>query len=189
MNSLRKHLTKLTTVGVVGVGLLMTGATSAGAAGTTGPFTSGNVQCISKGGSFAGGSNLQAVAAKVRAFNYTSGVDRQTVTMQPVVWRWNGSAWVEAVFGEVLKGTATDSASPTTWFHNTTNASWGAGTQAFRLPPANFYSVAYKLNWFYSSPVSGNPPTLSGSQYVWATGYSLASPFGGPVQAPAYCTT
>ncbi len=189
MGTMRKKLVKVLAIGAVGATVAIAGASSASAAGTTGAYGGGNVSCISAGSTFAGGSNLQAGAPAVRAVNRTSGVDRQTVTMQPVVFRWNGSAWVEAVFGEVLKGTATESANPTIWYHNTTNASWGAGTEAFRLPPASYYKVAYKLSWYYSSPVSGNPATLEGSQYVWANGYRLSSPIGAPVPAVSYCTT
>ena len=190
MNTMRTVLVKLALVSTIGATLLLVGAASAGAAtGTTGVHQSGSVQCIAAGSTFAGGSNLQAAAPSMYAFNYTSGVDRQTVTFQPIVFRWNGSAWVLAVTGVTLMATATDSASPTTWYNTANSASWGTGTEAFALPPANYYKVAYKMSWYYSSPVSGNPATLSGSDYLWASSYSLASPLGAPLPAISYCTT
>ena len=189
MGTKRTTLARLGATAAVSAILALGTAGSVDAAGETGPHAGGRVECISPGGTFGSGINLKAGPPTVRAFNYTTGVDRQTVTMQPVLWRWNGSAWVEAVFGEVLKGTATETASPTTWFHTRTNASWGSGEQRFALPPGNHYAVAYKLTWYYASPVSGNPATLSGSQYVWASGYSLFSPVAGPLPTTTYCST
>lgn len=190
MTNLRSGLVKLALVSVIGAAALLISVASAGAAtGTTGPHQTGGVQCIARGSTFAGGSNLQAGAPSMKAYNYTAGVDRQTVTFQPIVFRWTGSDWVVAVTGATLMGTATDSASPTTWFNTANSASWGAGTEAFTLPPANYYKVAYKMSWYYSSPVSGNPATLSGSDYLWASSYSLASPLGSPLPAISYCTT
>ena len=186
----RKRLARLAALGALGATLAVgTAVGKADAAGTTGAYNGGNVSCISAGSSFGNGINLKAGPPAVRAFNYTQYADSQTVTMQPVVWRWDGSKWVEAVFGQVLKATATESAQPATWYHTSTNANWGNGTQTFALPPANHYRIAYKINWYYSSPVSGNPATLSGSQYVWANGYSLSSPMGGPLGAVTECTT
>jgi hypothetical protein len=189
-STVRKRLGRLAALGAIGAALAVgTAAGEIDAAGTTGAYGGGTVLCISPGSSFGNGINLKAGPPAVRAYNYTSGVDRQTVTIQPVVWRWNGAKWVEAVFGQVLKATATESAQPPTWYHVTTNASWGSGTQSFRLPPGNHYRVAYKINWYYASPVSGNPATLSGSQYVWARSYQLQSPLGAPLPTITYCST
>jgi len=188
MTGFRSGIVKLAMLGVIGATALLVGAANAGAAsGTTGAHQSGAVQCISQGSTFSGGSNLKAGAPSMKAYNYTAGVDRQTVTFQPIVFRWNGSDWVAAVTGVTLMGTATDSASPTTWYSTANSASWGAGTEVFTLSPG-YYKVAYKMSWYYSSPVSGNPATLSGSDYLWASGYSLQSPVAGPLPAISYCT-
>ena len=190
MTMTRKNIIKLVSIFAIAATAALGFSGTAGAAtGTVGPRASGSVACIGAGSKFAGGSNLQAKAPIMKAFNYTNGVDRQTVTFQPVIFRWNGAAWVEAVYGQTLKGTATDSASPTTWFSTANNASWGNGTEVFNLPSANFYAVAYKMTWYYQSPVSGNPATVSGSDYLWASGYSLQSPMGAPLPAISYCTT
>jgi hypothetical protein len=190
MRITRNKIIKLAAVAAVAATAVFGfGGTAGAASGTVGPHTSGKVACIGPGSYFSGGSNLQAAAPVMKAYNYTTGVDRQTVTFRPVIIRWNGTAWVVATYGETLKGTATDSASPTTWYHTSTNASWGGGTEAFKLPPSNHYAVAYEMNWYYSSPVSGNPATLSGSDYQWASGYSLQSPMGAPLPNISYCST
>ena len=93
MTNLRSGLVKLGLVAVIGATALLTAAASAGAAtGATGAHQAGAVQCITPGSRFVGGSNLKAGAPTMKAYNYTTGVDRQTVTFQPQVYRWNGSA-------------------------------------------------------------------------------------------------
>ena len=189
MNTIRTGLVKLAMVSAIGATVVLTGAASAGAAtGTTGFHQSGAVQCIAPGSTFGGGVNLKAGAPIMKAFNYTAGVDRQAVYFQRVVYRWDGSAWVVAFTGPMFGANATDSTSPTSWYNYTTKT-WSNGTESLALPPANYYTVAYKMSWYYSSPVSGNPATLSGSDYLWASSYSLASPLGAPLPAISYCST
>ncbi len=188
-HSVRRGVAPLIFACVLAVGIFAGASTAGAATGTTGAHTSGRVACISPGSTFNGTSNLQAGAPAFRAYNYTTGVDRQTVTFQPVVFRWNGSTWAFYQYGKTLKGTATDTATPSVWYDSATNANWGAGTQAFNLPKGSYYAVAYQMNWYYSSPVSGNPATLSGSDYQWASGYSLQSPMGAPLPTITYCTT
>lgn len=120
--------------------------------------------------------------ADVLAVNRTAGTDVQTVAFQPVLFTWNGSAWVQYSAGMTLYGTATDGHTPSTWYDLATRQNMGNGTTNLTLVGMGYWKVAFKM-WWYSSP-----SMISGSDYQWAAGYYTMSPIGA-VTPVSYCTT
>jgi hypothetical protein len=116
--------------------------------------------------------------AKLHAVNRTTARDMQTVAFQPVVFTWNGSAWVEYSSVAAKFGTATDASSPTTWYDG-----YGRtvdSTTTTTLPGRGYWRVAYKMWWYTGG-------TATGYDYVWGSHYVM-SPVGGVTSVP-YCST
>ena len=109
-------------------------------------------------------TTINVPAPKILAVNATTKVDTQKVVFQPVLFRWDGSAWVFVKNGQVLEGTATDSTSPTTWFDYGLGYVVGQGTQSFTATRGQ-YKVAFRYWW-----LAANGST-SGSDYQWAPTY------------------
>ncbi len=167
---------------LIGAGVLAATLGSSGAAftadsaeaatGSVGYHTVGTVNCNP---SLRYG--IPVPAPKMRAVNTTTATDRQTVAFRPVLWSWNGTSWVQFSAGMWLYATATDTASPTTWYDLATGRSMGSGGQSMMATGSSrFWRVSYDFYWYPTTRVQ------AGSDSLWAT---HTSPIGGVI---SYCT-
>jgi len=110
-------------------------------------------------------TSIQVPAPTIKAVNSTTATDRQKVVFQPLLFKWNGNSWVLTKYGQVLEGTATDAASPSTWFDYNLGYVMGSGQQSFSAS-GGYYKVAIKYWW-----LNANGGT-SGYDYQWASNYT-----------------
>ena len=107
---------------------------------------------------------INVPAPKILAVNATAKVDSQKVVFQPVLFRLDGSTWAFVKYGQAYQGTATDTASPTTWFDYGLGYMVGKGLQSFTATHGK-YKVAIRYWW-----LTANGST-SGYDYHWAPKY------------------
>jgi hypothetical protein len=136
--------------------LMMAGTQpSEAATGTVGAHSAKSVSC---------NTTMNMAAPTILAANSTSGLDSQKVIFQALLFKWNGSIWTLAKSGQALEGTATDAASPTTWFDYGLGYMVGAGRQTFTVGKGH-YKVAIQYWWL------ANDGSTSGYDYKWAPTY------------------
>jgi hypothetical protein len=185
MSILRKTIGGLLLASTVAAGAIGFGGVAGAYTGTVGARGGGNVLCVSPGSTFAGGSNVSAGVPALRAVNRLPSPETQTVSYQPVAFRWNGSAWVEYAYGTQVWGVASETANPASWYRVGTNTYWGSTNvgQNFTLAKGQFYKVAYKEFWY---DAAGN---VNGTDYQWAASYKLSSPVATTLPTISYCST
>jgi len=157
---------KVASAAIGGLAIVLTAGAASAATGVTGPHATRSIKC--------NGVEATAPAPIMKAVNRTTAVDRQIVAFQPVVFRWNSTSaqWVEySTYGPAHYGTATDSASPTTWYDLGTGAYSGDGHFTMMLTDRGYFRVAYRMWWATGS-------SWTGSDYVWASGYYTQSAIG-----------
>jgi hypothetical protein len=170
--------TKIATLAIGAIAVVGgTALPSSAATGVTGSHSTPSIGC-----NRTAASTLYVPAPTVKAVNSTVSTDYQRVMFQPVVFKWNGTAWAEYGSGSQVDGRASDVSSPTTWYNPITGMSRGSGLSVLSVPAGGYYAVAYKMWWFNSSGVQ------SGYDYLWASGYYTMSPIGA-VNPASYCTT
>ena len=154
----------LAAVAVSGAAVVMVAGGANASTGVTGAHSTKSVLC--------NGREAHVYAPTMKAVNRTSGVDRQIVAFQPVLYEWNGTTWASySTYGPAKYGTATDTASPTVWRDLGTNANPGGGDFTMLLTDNGYYRVAYKMWWATGS-------SWTGSDYLWASGYYSLSQVG-----------
>lgn len=126
---------------------------NAEAAGSTGAHSSAVARC--------GVTEVTSSAPTVRAFNRTTAVDQQWVVVQPVLYRWNGSAWAKYSTHTAIMGLATDTTSPTVWYDFVTRARTSPANMSM-MTQSGSYRLAYNYWWY-----TGN--VVTGSSSRWAT--------------------
>jgi hypothetical protein len=142
------------------------------ATGTIGSYRAGKIGC----GTFPG-RHIEIGNPQMYAVNTTANVDRQWVAYKPVVFRWNGTSWVQYSTDGWMQGNARDNASPTSWFDAGTQEHYAPIAKAINVP-AGYYKVAMRYHWYATSRVG------SGSDYRWVPRYTAEN---GTVST-SYCT-
>lgn len=167
MNPITTIRRSLGAAAVVGALALAVGGSDAHAAtGTVGAHSVARANCSTV--------EIRSSAPAIKAVNRTTAVDQQWVVVQPVLYKWSGTAWVKQSTYTAIIGLATDASSPTVWYDFVTRARTTPASMAM-MTTNGHYKMAYAYYWY-----TGN--TVTGSDLLWATHTSAI----GAVQP--YCT-
>jgi hypothetical protein len=163
ITTIRRTVAMTAAIAALALGVSAGGADAAGSIGANSPATA---RC--------GVTEVISSAPAVRAVNRTAAVDQQWVVVQPVLYRWNGSAWAKHSTHTAIMGLATDTTSPTVWYDFVTRARTSPSNMAM-MTQSGSYKLAYN-SWWYTGNV------VTGSSSRWAT---HTTPIGAVV---SYCS-
>jgi hypothetical protein len=164
ITTIRRTVATTAALAALAIGLGAGGADAA--SGSVGPHSAARATC--------GTVEIRSTAPTVKAVNRTAAVDQQWVVVQPVLYRWNGSAWAQSSTYTAIMGLATDAKAPTVWYDFVTRAQTSPSSMAM-MTQSGSYKLAYNYWWY-----TGN--TITGSDSLWAT---HTSPIGA---VTSYCS-
>ena len=164
ISTIRRTVAAVAATSALALGLGAGGAEAA--TGSVGPHAAARAVC--------GVTEVTSTAPSVKAVNRTSAVDQQWIVVQPVLYKWNGSAWAKYSTHTAIMGLATDSKAPTVWYDYVTRARTSPSTMAL-MTQTGYYKLAYNYWWY-----TGN--TATGTDSLWAT---HTTPIGA---VASYCT-